>query len=436
MKRGIFLNKRSYKAAVAAILAVTLSASMLTGCGTSAPLAEPSRTESALTNSTTGSTPSLTTPAYYTPVTPDSNEVYTPEYQLQLLADRDFGGGIFLTIQEEGLENAIFPSDDDLIDVFADRRNRLIGEKYNVEFACITKTADEIVTELTAAKKNNSYFADLLIVSPSLFKQLKTGGLLQALDPLPFFEIDSICIRSDATKEINSGWSGIYGIWGDALRQPGRSYAVYYNTRQAKEMECPNFYKSVTDGKWDLNTLLEYAREGKLVFDGDAADLLLALSGQSSATEEGKALLESEAFADLIAAFENCRFVPEDESPTEAFLSGKTLFYIGTLGELTDLSQTESVFGLLPLPKYDASAEDYPYVMDQSELPILACPINVTSTEGTGIMLSALNAASCDEVEEIFLQGAETHVRDNGSFLMLPYCIGSLTFDRKLIYGG
>ncbi|MBQ8288326.1 MAG: hypothetical protein IJX76_06095 [Clostridia bacterium] len=429
------MNKRSFAALTAILLTAAVTAPMLTGCGTSALLSETGQTESALTTGTVGEIPALTTPSYYTPEDPNTDETYTPEYQLQLLAERDFEEGIFLAIQEEGLENAIFPSDDDLINVYADRRNRLIAEKYNVEFACITKTADEIVSELSAAKTTGSYFADLLIVSPSLFKQLKSKGLLQALDPLPFFEIDSVCIRSDATTEINSGWSGIYGIWGDALRQPGRAYAVYYNIAQAEAMDCPNLYQSVIDGTWDLGALLEYAEEGKLVFDGDVSDLLPALSGVNSASEEGKALLESAAFAELTAAFEACRYIPEEESAADAFRSGKTLFYIGTLGELTDLSQAELVSGLLPLPKFDRSDEDYPYLVDQSELPILACPINVTSTAGTGIMLSALNAASCDEVEEIFLQSAETHVRDNGSFLMLPYCIGTLSFDRKLIYG-
>ncbi|MBQ8381657.1 MAG: extracellular solute-binding protein [Clostridia bacterium] len=429
------MKKHPFAALTALLLTAAVTAPTLTGCGTSALLSETGRTESPLTTGVVGELPVLTTPSYYVAEDPETDETYTPEYQLQLLAKRDFEEGIFLTVQEEGLDNAIFPSDEDLINVYADRRNRLIAEKYNVEFACITKTADEIVSELSAAKKNNSYFADLLIVSPSLFKQLKSQGLLQALDPLPFFEIDSVCIRSDATTEINSKWSGIYGIWGDALRQPGRAYAVYYNTAQAAAMECPNLYQKVIDGTWDLNTLLEFAEDGKLVFDGDADDLLLSLSGINSATEEGKALLASEEFAALVAAFEACRYVPEEESVTDAFLSGKTLFYIGTLGELTDLSQAELTCGLLPMPKYDGSAEDYPYLTDQSELPILACPINVTSTEGTGIMLSALNAASCDEVEEIFLQTAETHVRDNGSFQMLPYCIGTLTFDRKLIFG-
>ena len=90
---------------------------------------------------------------------------------------------------------------------------------------------------------------------------------------------------------------------------------------------------------------------------------------------------------------------------------------------------------MLPLPKYNADDEDYPRLIEQAVLPILACPINLTSLEGTGIMLSALNAASCNEIEEIFLQGAELHVRDNGSTLMLPYCVGMIRFDRKMIFG-
>lgn len=421
--------------AAALLLTVSTTLPTLAGCNSFDRLSDIRPAEETRTTGVTGTIPALTTPTYHTPKDPVTNDTYTPEYQLQLLAERDFGGSVFLTIQEEGLENAIFPSDDDLIDVYADRRNRLIAERYNVEFACITKTADEILDELSKAKSSGSYFADLLIVSPSLFKQLKEKGLLQALSNLPFFETDSVCIRADATVEINSGWSGIYGIWGDALRQPGRAYAIYYHPEQATAMHYPNLYKTVTDGKWTVEQLLACANEGMFTFDGDIADLLLAISRQNSATEEGKALLESAEFAELVTALEACRYLPEEGSSADAFLSGKTLFHIGTLGDLTAFSQVEQEVGILPLPKYDPTAEDYPYLVDQSRLPILACPINVTSSAGTGIMLSALNAASCDEVEEIFFQGAETHIRNNGSFLTLPHCIGTLSFDRKLIFG-
>ena len=427
------MKKRTLSALTALLLAVGLTLPALTGCTTFAYLSESSDKEPLRTTGRVGTLPALTTPSYYESEDPVVDDTYTPEYQLQLLAERDFGGSVFLTIQEEGLENAIFPANDDLIDVYADRRNRLIAERYNVELACITKTADEILTELSAAKSSGSYFADLLIVSPSLFKQLKEKGLLQALGNLPFFETDSVCIRADATTENNSGWSGIYGIWGDALRQPGRAWAVYYHPDQAAAMEYSNLYSRVINGSWTVDTLLECATEGMLVFDGDIPDLLRGISGSSAAALSEDA--EEDPLAELAHALENCRYLPEEETAMEAFLSGKTLFYIGTLGDLTALSQTEQVVGLLPLPKYDADAEDYPYLVDQSQLPILACPLNVASTAGTGIMLSALNAASCDEVEEIFLQGAETHVRNNGSFLMLPYCIGTLSFDRKLIFG-
>lgn len=427
------MKKRTFAALTALLLTVGLTPPALTGCTTFAYLSESSDREPARTTGQVGTLPALTTPFYYESEGPVTDDTYTPEYQLQLLAERDFGGSVFLTIQEEGLENAIFPADDDLIDVYADRRNRLIAERYNVEFACITKTADEILTELSAAKSSGSYFADLLIVSPSLFKQLKEKGLLQALSNLPFFETDSVCIRADATAEINSGWNGIYGIWGDALRQPGRAYAVYYHPDQAAAMGYSNLYSRVINGSWTVDTLLECATEGMLVFDGDIPDLLRGIFGSSAAALSEDT--EEDPLAELADALENCRYFPEEETAMEAFISGKSLFYIGTLGDLTTLSQTEQEVGLLPLPKYDADTEDYPYLVDQSQLPILACPLNVASTAGTGIMLSALNAASCDEVEEIFLQGAETHVRNNGSFLMLPYCIGTLSFDRKLIFG-
>lgn len=446
------MNKR-----LCSIIAGALIPALLCGCQT-AKLDDKVLSDSDLPPTTTGAIPALTTPSYYTPAVPEKDELHTPAYQLQLLADRDFGEQIFLVVQEEGMESAIFPTSDDFTTAYADRRNRLVQEKYNVQLACIKMSPEEILASLTDAKAKGVYFCDLLIVTPSLLTQLKEKNLLYALETLPFFQIDSICIRNDATAEINSDWSGIYGIWGDALRQPSQAYSVYFNRAYAQELGCPNLYSMVQSGEWDWQTFAYFANTGKYSFDGSIADLLFASAGFHSTTDEGKALWEDEDYLSLVeqlldssttdnAETEVASEAPEagaegeteEETPPvkrakDAFLAGESLFYIGTLGELPELAAHELQTGLLPLPKYDPAAKDYPYLLDQTELPVFACPINVTSTEGTGIMLSALNAASCAELEELFLQSAETQVRDNGSTLMLPYCISSLFFDRKLIY--
>ena len=429
------MKKQTFVKFLTVLLAISTTVAALSGC-TAAILDEAKSTEAPSSARPAGSIPAATTPSYYEPPTPENDGTYTPEYQLSLLADRDMKGGIFLAIQEKGLENAIFPSADELTEAYASRRNRLISQKYNVELACISKTADEILEELTKAAAAGEYYADLLVVSPSLYKQLKEKNLLQALDNIPFFEPNSDCISREAITELNSEWTGTYGIWGDALRQPTKGYAVYYNIAQAKVIGCPNFYRMVVDGNFTLSAMLSAANVGMLTFDGDPSNLIFALAGINSATEEGKALPDSDEFTALLNQFNAYHYIPEEGSAKDAFLAGKTLFYIGQLGEFSSFCQFQDGVGILPLPKYAASDEEYPHLVDQSVLPILACPVNVNSLEDSGIMLSALNAASCDEIEQIFLQSAEPHVRDNGSALMLPYCVGLIRFDRKLIFGG
>ena len=442
------------KKPIRTLLALLLIGSTLGGCQSTQLDDRPSQDHPAA--ATTGTVAPLTTPSYYTPPLPPKDEFHTPAYQLQLLADRDFEGKIFLVIQEEGMESAIFPTDDDFTSAYADRRNRLVQEKYNAELACIKMSREDIISSLSDAKARGVYFCDLLIVTPSLLAQLREKGLLYTLETLPFFQIDSICIREDATTEINSGWKGIYGIWGDALRQPSQAYTVYYNRTLAQQLDCPNLYNLVRNGQWDFQLFAYLAAQGKFTFDGRISDLLFGAAGYRSTSEEGMALLENSDYLALSEQLNNAAILPpsaleaasegesvnneEETSPTpmtfakETFLAGKSLFYIGTLGELSEFANAPLQTGLLPLPKYDTATKNYPYLLDQTALPVFACPINVTSTEGTGIMLSALNAASCAELEELFLQSAENQVRDNGSSLMLPYCIGSLFFDRWLIY--
>lgn len=381
----------------------------------------------------------LTAPVYYTPSeTEPSDPIYTPERQLKLLADRDFGATYFIIVVEKGFENAVFPASDDLLNGYADSRNLLVQEKYNVELISRQMTAEEIITELSVNAHAGVYFCDLLIVSPSLLKQLQEKDLLVALDTLPFFESDSACINTQATEEINVGWDGIYGIWGDALRQPNRQLCVYYNRTLAESLGCPNFYAAVRSGSWDFETLLSWAESeaGGILYDGKAEDLLFGASGLSSASDDGKALLSDPDFRAAVDRL-NTLLLPASEEDSDSFtrfVSGESLFYIGTQDKIEALSQVDLAYGFLPIPKYDLSAAEYPTLTEQSELPVFACPANVSTAAGTGVLLSALNAASCDEVNEIFLERIAPFVRDNGSTLMIPYLIGDIHFDRKLIF--
>lgn len=470
-EREIFVKTSLLKRALAALLA--LAAFTLPACSTVGNL-DDSRETSRSAADALPTEGALTTPSYYTPETQAPDESYTPENQLKLLADRDFNSGYFLIVQEKGLENAIFPTSDELVNVYADRRNRLVQEKYNVQLTSRQMSAEEIINELSTNVKSGIYFCDLLIVSPALLVQLQEKELLISLDTLPFFELDSPCISAEATAEINAGLDGIYGIWGDVLRQPTRQLCVYFNETMADSLGVPNLYAAVRSGSWDFDKLLDAAETtasldgvGGILYEGSAADLLFSASGRTSASKEGKALLADPAHLALVdrlsgqimpaiekgiaplaeddggasneSAEDGSEGAPEDgaETPSDAytrFITGQSLFYIGTQGELATFAHTQDVYGILPIPKYTAADEAYPTLTEQSELPVLACPMNVTSAAGTGIMLSALNAASCDEINDIFLQSAEQYVRTNGSFLMLPYLVGSPHFDRKLIF--
>lgn len=426
-------------------LALMLTSCLLPACTTYATLdSAPKDTSFALAPflPTEGD---LTTPVYYTPAAPDATDLYTPEQQLALLADRDFGGAYFLIVQEEGLENSIFPATDSFSSVYADRRNRLVQTKYNVQLTSITLSAEEIVAQLTEAKRTDVYFCDLLVVSPALLRQLQANDLLVTLDSLPFFETDSVCISANATAELNSGWTGIYGIWGDLLRQPDRQLCVYFNRSLAEPLV--DLSAVARAGSWDMDALLTTAEltaelegVGGILYDGSTSDLLLALSGKTSASAEGTALLADPTFTAQVERLNALRLPELDasvEGPTDAysrFVAGESLFYIGTLGEIDAFSATDEVFGVLPLPKYSADDPSYPSLTDGSSMSVLACPMNVASTAGTGILLSALNAASCDEINDIFLQSVEPYLRTNTDYLTLPHLVGTPRFDRKFIF--
>ena len=112
-----------------------------------------------------------------------------------------------------------------------------------------------------------------------------------------------------------------------------------------------------------------------------------------------------------------------------AFSGGTLLFSVDRLDFIPDISDGKTEWGILPLPKYDASQSEYLSPMP-TDSPVFCIPANVTSVENPGLILEGLNIAADGYVTDTWLsERINYHLRDSASISMLDIILEDVTAD-------
>ena len=121
---------------------------------------------------------------------------------------------------------------------------------------------------------------------------------------------------------------------------------------------------------------------------------------------------------------------------TKTFLEGRELFCVGGLYYCSELRQSETDFGILPMPKYDADQDEYNSPTIGTALTIAAVPYCNPDLESTGIFMEyfayegyyGLRPALYDKL----LNGQIA--RDVESLEMLDVIFDTICYDTGLIF--
>ena len=96
----------------------------------------------------------------------------------------------------------------------------------------------------------------------------------------------------------------------------------------------------------------------------------------------------------------------------------------------------EANFGILPLPKYDESQEQYFSTMQYNNATVMCVPQTATNLERTGAVLEAWAAESVDTLTvayyEITLKGK--YSRDDESTAMLDLIFSTRVIDQGMLF--
>ena len=339
-------------------------------------------------------------------------------------------------------------------------RTRLVEEKYNVRILTFSYDPEELYQEIRAAYLSDTqYFADFYAIPSSEVGRYQTAGLLFNLRSLPFTDYSADYFDGDAMNAFSAG-NGIWAAAGDYTFSPENYHAVYYNKTLNEKLGLTSPYDQVKGSTWTWDTLLANAavargladRDGNFTYFGDnfssfslttGEALVLASSGQhmiSSGLDRIPALsADTDALGTVVSVIKNAVSAsatsPTASQYTDAypdaeslFLGGKLLYYCGNLANLRKWADSETVWGLLPLPKISEGQKSYgTYAGDSA---VLCVPSTVGDPEATGTILQALFAASAGTYPEIYLgEALAYYVRDGESVDMLELICGTVTYD-------
>lgn len=329
-------------------------------------------------------------------------------------------------------------------------RNNLLSSFFNIEIFTKEADSDTIYTELYNSKLAGDFYADLIAVPQYYIAQFATGGLLTNLLSLPFSDYD-------AGYNISSGVSaGIaasdgYAVAGWSTLQPDKLPAVFFNRDLFDEAGLEYPYKLVKEGKWTWDKFFEYCLAAEELgcetygYQNTAVnlgDLIYVSCGNTfvSSGEGDPALIAVETdstnvFAEV--AYKVFNDPLKDKNSIEAissFANGSSLFLIENLETTRQIANSDTVWGVLPMPKLSEEQGTY-RSLAASNSAFFAAPVGC-SPEKTSHILAALNAASLGFIADAYVNDLMYfYLRDNASVEMVEKICYSAYYDMAYSFG-
>lgn len=235
------------------------------------------------------------------------------------------------------------------------------------------------------------------------------------------------------------------------------TWVIYFNKNILSNLGLEAPYQLVNDGKWTIDRLIEYtaaaadinaddsfkyngtsgtaqygmlthsqyinvmlfgAGEKLVSFDGDApkyngdTDRFYSVCSKITQLTAPEGQYVDRTIAKLAT--------PSNNSVIE-FKNNRFLFVAETLGHIKDLRDFDSEFGVLPIPKYEETQDDYCSMIATWGTLLTTIPVTNANLERTGVILDALAYDSYKTLMEPYYETYLTQkgVRDDDSAAML-----------------
>lgn len=237
---------------------------------------------------------------------------------------------------------------------------------------------------------------------------------------------------------------------------------VLFNKKLAEDFHVGNLYDEVYNNNWTIETMINKGKmvsqdlngDGKYddndlfgIITGDEAVLAFfhSAGGRIADTDsDGNPILTFKSdynFTAIMYYLEELMFdpiltrnntaVPNSVPAIDMFKADQGLFLINILTATQYLRDMESDFGILPIPKYMDTQENYSNTVSVFEGSLIGVPINTRNLEMIGVIVEAMSAESkytvIPALYDTVFKGKST--RDQDSVAMLDIILNSMAYD-------
>lgn len=197
-------------------------------------------------------------------------------------------------------------------------------------------------------------------------------------------------------------------------------YAVLFNTRLLEDVDLTSPYALIESGDWTFEEFQYMIMDTSYEINGDDRRGVEDFYGLAPADDSqtawffacGGKWFESTEDGELLAVYEEERnynllsevlaFHKTDDilpyknlyDSNAAFKEGRAIFHATALCDINMLADMEDPYGIVPLPKYDASQEEYYSNTNKYFNTMALIPSSVNDTESVGLLVEVLAAVS------------------------------------------
>ena len=351
------------------------------------------------------------------------------------------------------------------------RRNQEIEEKYNVVLEAFEE--DDVGVAHKSILAGDNVYDILLPMHQTAYWMSVQGSLLDVVD-LPHIDLSRPYWHTAIMNNTSIGEKN-YFLTGDLnLSTLNGVGVVYFNQGVSDEYDIPNLYDIVQDGKWTLDAMTMYGRTVTRDLNGDqnmnGDDMwgltcngfvwqpLFAGTGSSIISKDDSDLpvLEWGSSKNIDRISKLVEFLNDDRSvilvnqfpeledaggwgnaSIQMFSEDRALFWIEIIYGIHQLRDMETDFGLLPIPKFDETQEEYTSYVHAGWTSTVCVPITNQDFDRTGRILEDLAYQSHIIVRPAYYDVTlkDKISRDDASGKMLDIIYSNINLDLALVMG-
>lgn len=345
------------------------------------------------------------------------------EFKITSLYEKDIG------IEEdtgEALDTAIFQRDQKIMERF--------DVKFVLNYYSDYSKANEAVRNVVGSMSTDEIDAAVLHMVDG--SKMIAAGTYYAISDMPYINLSQPYWDSAASNAFGVGGK-LYMTTGDICSSTlMRTSCMAFNKNLFRDKNLTEPYQLAYDGKWTLDSLYEYTRNSKDDLNGDGKyrenddffgmtswhldspySFYYGAGGSITQKDEDDLPyldLNLEKNANIYEKIYQVVIENESNYHTDintylnsykVFLEGRALFCEASVDKfaLDEWRNMEQDYGVLPIPKYDESQEEYLSFVNGAA-GLLCVPVSISDAERTSIILEALACESYKKVTPVLYE--------------------------------